>query len=131
MSILKKIKFPILFMILIFIESSIPLDGSSASPEFLMKLDPNIQNMLHIPLYAFLCILWLYSFQSLGFSFRKNIFFSFSITSIYGIFDEIHQTFIPGRYGGLTDVLLDVTGAFLGIILFRFIRRKNFFKTKS
>jgi VanZ family protein len=103
-------------MILIFIESSIPLDGSSASPDFLMELDPKIQNLLHIPLYGFLCLMWLHSFKISGLSLRKNIFFSLSITSFYGVFDEIHQSFVPGRYGGLTDVLLDITGAFLAVI---------------
>jgi VanZ family protein len=30
------------------------------------------------------------------------------------VFDEWNQSFVPGRYGSLTDVVLDVTGAVLG-----------------
>jgi VanZ family protein len=33
----------------------------------------------------------------------------------YGIFDEIHQLFVPGRSGDLLDWYADVSGAVLGI----------------
>lgn len=31
--------------------------------------------------------------------------------------DEIHQLFVPGRYGSLADVLLDTTGGIFGLLL--------------
>ena len=37
---------------------------------------------------------------------------------IYAISDEIHQLFIPGRSGSITDVLIDMTGSIIGIILY-------------
>jgi VanZ family protein len=40
-----------------------------------------------------------------------------AIASAYGVFDEWHQSFVPGRYASLTDVTLDVAGAVLGIWL--------------
>lgn len=36
---------------------------------------------------------------------------------IYAIMDEIHQLFVPGRFGSILDVLLDLAGAFTGIII--------------
>jgi VanZ family protein len=39
------------------------------------------------------------------------------MASLYGVFDEWHQSFVPGRYASLTDVALDVAGAVLGIWL--------------
>ena len=33
----------------------------------------------------------------------------------YGVFDEIHQLFVPGRSGELNDWYADVTGAVIGI----------------
>lgn len=42
------------------------------------------------------------------------------ITSfVYAISDEVHQLFIPGRSGEITDVLIDTIGATSGIILYR------------
>ncbi len=40
------------------------------------------------------------------------------ICILYAITDEIHQVFIPGRGGQLKDVMIDGTGAILGIALF-------------
>jgi VanZ family protein len=31
--------------------------------------------------------------------------------------DEIHQLFVPGRYGSIADVLLDTCGGIFGILL--------------
>lgn len=41
------------------------------------------------------------------------------IASVYAITDELHQSFIPSRQGSLLDVLLDATGAALGLLLVR------------
>ena len=39
------------------------------------------------------------------------------ISLIYAITDEIHQLFIPGRAGRISDVLLDLSGALLGTVI--------------
>ncbi|HBO97985.1 MAG TPA: hypothetical protein DE315_01235 [Candidatus Omnitrophica bacterium] len=46
---------------------------------------------------------------------------------LYGISDEYHQSFVPGREAGIPDVIADTTGGFLGvwIYLFRQKRIKN------
>lgn len=36
--------------------------------------------------------------------------------TLYAVSDEVHQRFIPGRNGNLTDVILDSAGGFFGII---------------
>jgi VanZ family protein len=38
-----------------------------------------------------------------------------TIAGGYGIVDEIHQTFVPGRSGDIADWYADVTGALIGI----------------
>ena len=40
-----------------------------------------------------------------------------TLTILYGISDEIHQLFVPGRHAQLSDVLFDTSGA-LAMILF-------------
>ncbi|GJQ64459.1 MAG: teicoplanin resistance protein VanZ [Melioribacteraceae bacterium] len=48
------------------------------------------------------------------------------ISSIYGIFDEIHQIFIPGRSFDLLDYVADLAGIALGtIVASRFIINKE------
>ena len=46
---------------------------------------------------------------------------------LYGISDEYHQSFVPGREAGVADAIADTIGGFLGvwIYLFRQERIKN------
>ena len=41
------------------------------------------------------------------------------LTILYGVSDEIHQLFVPGRHGQVADVLFDAAGALLMILLIR------------
>lgn len=119
----KHLVWPCLFMGLIFIESSIPMDGGPEDILFLTNLNPQIQNLLHIPLYGILAFLWMGYFSRAGIGERQMAVFSLLITIFYGCLDEIHQTFVPGRYGGLMDIYLDSIGAVLGVIVFRRFRQ--------
>lgn len=47
---------------------------------------------------------------------------------LFGISDEFHQSFIPGRYASLTDIAADVSGSVAVCLLWlghRMIRRKR------
>lgn len=46
-----------------------------------------------------------------------------AFSAAYAATDEFHQSFVPGRQGQATDVLIDATGAALGLILFWIIGR--------
>lgn len=41
---------------------------------------------------------------------------AFLISAAYAVTDEVHQSFVPGRGGAVTDVLIDASGAALGIV---------------
>jgi VanZ family protein len=47
------------------------------------------------------------------------------ITSAYGVIDEIHQSFVPGRNCNVWDWLADTIGAVLGAIIMRQISRRR------
>lgn len=38
--------------------------------------------------------------------------------------DELHQYFVPGRWGSVKDVLLDTCGGLVGILICRFLYKK-------
>ncbi len=54
---------------------------------------------------------------------------SYGIGTLYAVSDEIHQTYVPGRSGQISDVLLDSAGVALGciiiFILYKLIRKKR------
>lgn len=46
-------------------------------------------------------------------------FWALALGMLYGLFDEIHQSFVPGRYMDVLDVIADGIGSALGVCLFR------------
>lgn len=56
----------------------------------------------------------------------KALWLAWIFAVIYALTDEWHQTFVPGRHGSLLDVLIDGTGAGLGLLALNWVRnRKN------
>lgn len=50
----------------------------------------------------------------------KSEFTAVSLTTLYAVTDEFHQTFVPTRTGQVTDILIDFVGACLvGLILWK------------
>ena len=52
-----------------------------------------------------------------AFNIKKKLSLSIIITSLYAISDEIHQIFIPSRTAAITDVLIDISGSIIGILI--------------
>ena len=46
------------------------------------------------------------------------------VAALYGISDEFHQTFVPGRMATLLDILIDVAGALVAVIVFWRLQHK-------
>lgn len=46
---------------------------------------------------------------------------SFAIAALYAVFDELHQYFVPGRSCEIRDMLIDSSGALVGILLMIFV----------
>ena len=73
--------------------------------------------------YAFFAFLFFYKV-----TLYKRSLLSLITTILYGISDEVHQLFVPGRDGSIHDIIADVSGALLMLtILFLF---SKFFKEK-
>jgi len=78
-------------------------------------------------------------YAALGFAFALHLrtrklngkwmlFLPVLLAAAYAATDEFHQTFVPGRSGRLSDVLLDTSGAVAGTALFLMVGmvRKKF-----
>ena len=105
----------IVYMALIFYLSSIPLEF----PEIINELDPT-KFSLHLAEYTILGFLL--------FNAKKNFNFSFLVSSLYGLSDEVHQYFVPYRTFSLFDLLADMIGSLFGIVIFLYLQRTRFYK---
>lgn len=110
----------------LFLLSSVPGYFSLDDPEIyriFQWVPATIQNFLHIPAYAVLAFAWRWCLSG-WMSARSTAVTTFVICLSYGIFEEYYQSFIPGRYASLTDVVFDGIGALVGIVIFGILQRK-------
>ena len=99
-----------LFAVLIFALSSIPYAHTPFEFRFSDKL-------LHLLVYLLFSILLFFSFHtSKGVFWQRNAYlFTLIIGIIYGLSDELHQGFVPGRQKDVFDFLADLLGVLLGL----------------
>lgn len=85
--------------------------------EFAQKIDYPVRKTAHALEYTILgiCII--------GFWYKKdrkhvcNILPAWLLGVVYAASDEMHQLFVPGRSGQLSDVMLDSIGALTGVLI--------------
>ena len=135
----------ILWMLFIFYLSAQPAEQSNqlssgitqAIIKLLGKLVPGIEADLNSFSYfvrknahfvAYL-VLGLLSSNALGkskpYSLRSSLLILL-ICVMYAISDEVHQLFVPGRSGQVTDVLIDSAGAIAGIGLYFIVMKLRY-----
>lgn len=78
--------------------------------------------ILHILAYAVLGAACYLGARDLGRGLLAPALAAVLIATVYGVFDEIHQSFIPGRDAAVADVLADSVGAALSAVLVTFAR---------
>ena len=94
------------------------MDKNADVPEFIISLDPTLQNLFHIPVFGLLAFLWLKSFAKHSILTSTKVIITLIVTILFGCLDEFHQTFVSGRYGSLTDILLNIIGITTGIAVY-------------
>ena len=78
---------------------------------------PFVRKSAHFSIYTVLGISLTTFFCTYNLSNKKRIIFAILIGFLYAASDEIHQTFIPGRSGQISDVLLDTFGVTVGMLI--------------
>ena len=103
----------IIYCLLIYIQSDHPTPGVIPSFKFSDKL-------LHFAAYAVMGILFYRAYQTLPLKNNSQLLILLSMisASLYGISDEIHQSFVPYRGAQLSDAIADTLGAICGVWFF-------------
>jgi VanZ family protein len=92
---------------------------------FWEKMMSVITNLMHVPMYGVLTLVSLHYFDCIRYSRKKGVVVSILIAMSVGILNEILQIFVPGRYGSLTDIILNVFGIIAGVVLYGKICQKT------
>jgi len=82
----------------------------------------------HLLVYSLLCVSLIYSFSPQVRSRKRKtvIIVSLLVCLFYGISDEFHQSFIPGRFPSMSDIAADVAGGVLvSLLWFYFVKNEQ------
>ena len=61
----------------------------------------------------------------LAWALRGRSLWAFLIGVTYAVTDEVHQLFVPGRAGQVTDVLIDSAGVLIGVGILAYLRSRR------
>jgi len=95
---------------------SIPLQKVEERRAF-FALEKRITNILHIPAFGILFFLWFKAFKRLQISWRNCYLLAFTVSILYGVFLEIYQLLIPGRFSSFRDILFNLSGTAIAALI--------------
>ncbi len=75
----------------------------SSSSGFSVGIPSPWDKLIHASVFGMLAWLWRQS--------GASSLVAFALAVLYGVSDEYHQSFTPGRYSDILDLLADATGA--------------------
>ena len=111
-------------MTALFALSAVPQPEQAGLPRIIM-LPPTWQNLLHVPAYFILAMLWWRTLRTQKWSVTASVTAAVLVSVVYGVLDEVHQYFVPGRFLSVTDAMLNLVGAVLGGA-WALVRDRNF-----
>ncbi len=124
----------ILWMIVIFIMSSFNAKVSGEQSSLIVNFIANLFNISNTETISFIIrkLAHLTEYFILGYLVsnmlrvhNKRLYLGIIICLLYAASDEIHQLFVYGRSGQVTDVLIDTVGSLMAITLFYIFKKKH------
>ncbi len=106
----------VLYCLLIYIQSDKPSPEMIPSYQFVDKL-------LHFAAYGILGILFYRAYRTLRIKENIKLLMLLSVVSasLYGVSDEIHQSYVPFREAEVADAIADMIGAIAGVYLYQML----------
>jgi len=112
---------PLLYMALIWTLSSFPADAIVNTP---FSFDSLLKESLHLIEFAILYWLIAFAFMAHGRWTERTSLIAAAIAILYGLTDEIHQSFVPARSATVIDFVKDT----IGVLVSYYIANRKFFK---
>jgi hypothetical protein len=124
----------------------------AGSPVVDMLSEFNPYSLLHIPLYGILTFLLIFSMVPMTRGFKQasippgsdsrprsrdtvgltgRLFVAGAIGLVVGILDEVYQLSVPGREASVSDVVFDMTGIAIALLLWSWLFKTRFLSTDN
>ena len=119
----------ILSILILGLMTTLIIEASQPPLPILGKVN-NLDKVAHFSAYSCLSILICALYLKISTKERIPLFSApLLITSVYGLIEEIYQSFVPSRSASVYDLLADISGAifaiFIANIISKFIHKQN------
>lgn len=108
---------------------------SPSAVTYVEEFHTYIRKSAHFLAYLLLAVLSVNALKASGVRGFRRLIFAFGICVVFAMTDEFHQLFIEGRSGEVRDVLIDSSGAIVGICIYcgmsRFISFRQSFRMQE
>ena len=89
-----------------------------SSGEFEVESDKSLVSLLyHFGVFFLFCSFLLISIKGKNKVNSKSVFVALLISLVYGVFDEVHQIFVPSRFFDFMDILANFSGVLFSLIV--------------
>lgn len=99
-----------LYWLVLFILTSLP---ASRLPD--AKINDKVEHYIAFAVLAVLLSLTFQFQEKIRILAKQSYLFCIILIAIYGLLDELHQMYVPGRYCDVKDWIADVLGGLAGI----------------
>ena len=82
------------------------------------KFNHIVRKYAHFTAYLILGMMMMLLLKLKEVKMKRMIIYSYLATTLYAMSDEFHQLFVAGRGAQITDVMIDSSGAVVGICVF-------------
>jgi VanZ family protein len=98
--------------------AAIFIASSSSDPSYVPRMLSD--TLLHLGIYGLLGAALLHAFADARAErvTRATVLAAIAASLLYGLSDEFHQSFVPGRTPDVMDLVMDVIGASIGAALY-------------
>jgi len=105
----------------------------TVSPLTLVRVEFSLRKAAHVSEYAVLAVLLYRGFVHTVFRSRRALSAGLVLLSCaaYAASDEFHQSFVPSRTASLRDVMIDLCGATLAILLYWSVETRRVIPSRS
>jgi VanZ family protein len=105
---------------LIFTLSNLPATAGDVTEQVFGVFNFVVRKSAHLTEFAILAVLWYGAITVRLSPWRTGIArAAWLLSALYGLSDEVHQSFVPNRSSNWSDVALDSAGALIGLLLLR------------
>lgn len=99
------------------------LSSQSRLPDLSPSFSDSLQDVLgHFVAYGALAVLTFWALE--GFGAARPALWALVVALLYGLSDEFHQAFVPGRHPDPLDIATDLAGAAAALLAVRLIRTR-------